>query len=117
MRPWDLPLTIDPSAGAPVFLQIARAVSDAVRSGRLRPGDALPGSRTLAQTLRVHRNTVLAAYRELLSEGWLATTRARGTFVSAEIPEVPARRFAPSAAPRDAVPSRVGYDLGPALER
>ena len=41
------------------------------RRGRLRPGDALPGSRALAQSLGVHRNTVLAACAELTAEGWI----------------------------------------------
>src|SRR3954471_18418362 len=37
------------------------------------PGEPLPGSRTLAATLRIHRNTALAAYRELEAEGWIVT--------------------------------------------
>jgi GntR family transcriptional regulator/MocR family aminotransferase len=108
----DFQVTIRLAEGddAPVFLRIARAVADDVRRGRLRPGDALPGSRALAASLGVHRNTVLAAYRELAAEGWIATTRARGTFVSAELPDRTPRRFA-RAALRDEVPARVGFDL------
>ena len=37
--------------------------TDTGTRGRLRAGDALPGSRTLATSLGVHRNTVLAANR------------------------------------------------------
>jgi GntR family transcriptional regulator/MocR family aminotransferase len=98
----------------PLFLRIARAIADDVRRGRLRPGAAIPGSRELAQMLGVHRNTVLAAYRELVAEGWLTTEPARGTFVSLAMPEVAPRRFAAAAAPRDEVPTRVGFDLPPA---
>ena len=72
---WELALALDPAADAPVFLQIARAVADDVRRGRLRPGAELPGSRALARSLGVHRNTVLAAYRELAAEGWIEATR------------------------------------------
>src|SRR5687768_4447352 len=63
MRSWELGIELDASSSLPMFLQIARSVTDGVRSGRLRPGDPLPGSRTLAGTLKVHRNTALAAYR------------------------------------------------------
>ncbi|MBL8765672.1 MAG: winged helix-turn-helix transcriptional regulator, partial [Phycisphaerae bacterium] len=61
-------LSLDESGDLPLFLRIARAVRDDVRRGRLLPGAALPGSRTLATQLGVHRNTVLAAFRELAAE-------------------------------------------------
>src|SRR4051812_38186832 len=110
MTAWDLPIALEPRGDTPIFLQIARAVSDDVRRGRLRPGDALPGSRTLATSLGVHRNTVLAAYRELAAEGWIATDK-KETIVSASLPDPSPRRFALSAAPRVEVPARVGFEL------
>jgi GntR family transcriptional regulator/MocR family aminotransferase len=72
-------------------LRLARAISDDIRRGRLRPGQVLPSSRGFATLLGVHRNTVLAAYRELEAEGWLVTRPASGTFVSAALPEMPAQ--------------------------
>jgi hypothetical protein len=54
----DFVVALDPTSDLPVYLQIARAIADDVRRARLPPGDALPGSRTLARTLNVHRNTV-----------------------------------------------------------
>ena len=119
MRPWTLPLAVpaSPAEGrVPLFLRIARAISEEVRRGRLRPGDPLPGSRELSRALGVHRNTVIAAFRELVAEGWLTTEAARGTFVSIALPEPAPRRFAKGAEPRDEVPSRVGFDV-PAVER
>ena len=79
-------VALDPTSELPVYLQIARAIADDVRRARLRAGDALPGSRTLARTLNVHRNTVLAAYTELVSEGWVTTEMAGGTFIAADPP-------------------------------
>ena len=118
MREWKLALSVvasdNPEHKNPRFLQIARALTESVRQGRLRPGDSLPGSRVLAESLGVHRNTVLAAYRELIAEGWITTEPARGTFVSLALPEMSARSFAAAATPRAEVPIRVGYDL-PAL--
>lgn len=118
----DPPEIADPSAGAasapePTFLRIARTVTADVQRGRLRPGARLPSSRALAATLGVHRNTVLAAYRELAAEGWIVTRPAGGTFVSEELPELRPKRFARAAVPREEVPARVGFDLGPAPPR
>src|SRR5712692_5328222 len=87
MPKWDLNLTLDDVPAMPVFLRIARAISNEVRRGRLRPGDPLPGSRTLAQALQVHRNTVVASYAELVQEGWIETRRAGGTFISRVLPD------------------------------
>lgn len=112
-RGWSFTLDLDRRAGTstlPIFLQIARAVADDVRRGRLTSGDELPGSRKLAQTLGVHRNTVLAAYRELAAEGWVTFEEARGTFVSADLPEAPQKNTV-RAKKNDA--SALGFDLPP----
>jgi GntR family transcriptional regulator / MocR family aminotransferase len=95
-------LTLESGTG-PVFLRIARGVADDVRRGRLRSGEALPGTRVLADTLGVNRNTVVAAYRELLAEGW-AIARPGGTYVAESIPEprprAPARSLRPESVAR-----------------
>jgi GntR family transcriptional regulator / MocR family aminotransferase len=112
MRSWELAVRLDPAADLPVFLQIARAVSSDVRRGRLRAGDALPSSRALARSLSVHRNTVLAAYRELAAEGWIETEPARGTVVSSAV-GAPARA---SRAVPATLAAAVGFDLGRAID-
>jgi GntR family transcriptional regulator / MocR family aminotransferase len=94
MRGWEFPVSIDPQMTVPIFVQIARAIADDIRRGRLRPGDVMPGTRTLAGTLGVHRNTVIAAYAELIAEGWITTENGRGTFVSKTLPDPRPRRFA-----------------------
>jgi GntR family transcriptional regulator/MocR family aminotransferase len=86
MRPASFPII--PEGDGPRFLAIARAVSDAISKGRLRAGDALPGSREIARVAGVNRNTVLAALHELKLEGWIEANGARGTFVSTALPEV-----------------------------
>jgi GntR family transcriptional regulator/MocR family aminotransferase len=105
MRPLSFPIETD--GDGPRFLAIARAVSDAIASGRLRPGDALPGSRELARAAGVNRNTVLAALSELKLEGWIETTETRGTFVSRELPDraPKALRGMPRARRDDAKPA------------
>ncbi|PYQ61959.1 MAG: PLP-dependent aminotransferase family protein [Acidobacteria bacterium] len=108
MARWDLALELDRRSDVPLYRQIAQAVTNDIRRGRLRPSDALPGTRTLARILGVQRLTVLAAYDELLAEGWIATRPARGTMVSPELPELSSR-----APTHEGVPARAGFDVPP----
>jgi GntR family transcriptional regulator/MocR family aminotransferase len=109
VRSWTLALPVDRSDPAPVVRQIARALAAHVAGGRLRAGERLPGTRALSRVLDVHRNTVAAAYAELVAEGWIESAPGRGTFVSAEIPSRLPRR---SGAPEPARPPRSpGYEL------
>lgn len=83
---WDFVLHFDRTSADTLFMQIAAAIARDIRRGRLKPGDRLPGTRTLADKLGVNRVTVAAAYDELAAEGWVVTHIARGTFVAAEPP-------------------------------
>ncbi len=109
----ELALALDPDDSAPLFLRIAHAIAEDVQRGRLRAGARLPGSRKLAQSLGVHRNTVVAAYEELTAEGWLTTKSGGGTFVSDALPDPPPRRFSRRA--RAGVPAKVNFDLPPPI--
>ena len=111
MAHWPLTIVMDRQAGVPLFRQIHRAISDDIRRGRFRPGDRLPGTRTLARVLGVQRLTVVAAFDELAAEGWITMRRARGAFVSADIPEPPRPRRLPGSIERQVVPRRVGFDI------
>ena len=82
-----LALDIDRSPGSAFFLAIAEAITRDITRGRLMPGARLPGTRALARELGVHRNTVDAAYQELLTQGWLYAEPARGTFVAMDLPQ------------------------------
>lgn len=88
----------------PVFLRIADAVVHEIHRGRLQAGDALPGTRRLAEQLGVHRNTIIAAWSELRAQGWIET-HARGT---TRIAPVPSR--SPAVARQSRTP---GFDLEP----
>jgi GntR family transcriptional regulator/MocR family aminotransferase len=116
MRAWDVNLTLDSTDGLPIFLRIARAISNEIRRHRLRPGDSLPGSRTLAKALQLHRNTILAAYTELIQEGWIETKQAGGTFVSRTLPDARPRRIAGMTASRAHPPAPAGFDLSPGMD-
>ncbi len=86
MTQWSPAIELNRSQSEPLYLQIVGAVVADIRKGRLRPGDALPGTRSLAETLGVNRNTTLAAYQELEAEGWITCEPDRGSFVAEQRP-------------------------------
>jgi GntR family transcriptional regulator/MocR family aminotransferase len=86
MARWELTIVIDRNAGVPLYLQLVRGLMEAIVQGRLAPGGRMPGTRTLARSLRLHRNTVNAAYDELAAEGWIDPHSRSGTFVSRTLP-------------------------------
>jgi GntR family transcriptional regulator / MocR family aminotransferase len=88
MRRWALTIALDPDCELPIFLQLANAIADDIRSGRLKPGEPLPGTRELAEQLSINRNTVVAGYAELAAEGLVHTRVGGGTFVSTPMPTV-----------------------------
>ncbi len=88
LRPWHVNIVISRGSGTAVYLQIAYAIMDEVRRGRLAPGDALPGTRELAEDLSVSRKTIVQAYDELNTQGWVYSELKRGTFVSKSLPSL-----------------------------
>lgn len=72
-------LTISLDSDRPLFLQIADGVRRGLSEGSLKPGDALPPGRELAQSLGVNLETVQRAYRQLATEGIVTSRVGRGT--------------------------------------
>ena len=64
----------------PVFLQISNGMANLIKTGILAKGLRLPGTRALSESLNVHRKTVVAAYEELTSQGWIEVIPSKGTF-------------------------------------
>lgn len=114
MARWEFAFELNRSRGVSLVQQIARALAAEIQRGRLHPGDRLPGTRTLARTLRVHRRTVVGAIDELIAEGWLVARPASGTFVADGLPEQPLRRRGVTAPLRRRVPPRFGIPLAAA---
>lgn len=79
---WTKIFALPPDSNLPLQLQLRCVVVQAVLSGRLAPGAALPSSRDLAQMLTLSRNTVSASYQQLVDEGFLEARPRHGVFVS-----------------------------------
>lgn len=88
LRPWEIEVQIDRNLEKPIYLQIADAIINDIYFGRLKFGDALPGSRKLAGILKVNRNTIVEAYDVLLSEEWAVSKARKGIFVSDKLPDL-----------------------------
>jgi DNA-binding transcriptional MocR family regulator len=83
-------LKIDPENGVPVYRQIADEIRAAALDGRLPSGRRLPPTRDLARHLGVNRNTVVAAYDWLASEGVVRSQTGRGTFLVSSVTDASA---------------------------
>ncbi|MGY1718579.1 PLP-dependent aminotransferase family protein [Blastococcus sp. SYSU DS0552] len=90
------PVLLDRSSGTPLSVQLAEALRTAAADGTLRPGDRLPSTRAFAAALRVSRTVTVAAYDQLLAEGWLGGRRGAGTYVLGAVTAAPAAAPAPA---------------------
>jgi len=68
----------------PIYTQIMDLIKRNIAAGDLKTGQQLPSVREQAQQLVVNPNTVQKAYLELEREGYVATQRGMGTFVTGD---------------------------------
>ncbi|MDX2122113.1 MAG: GntR family transcriptional regulator [Gemmatimonadota bacterium] len=78
---------IDPRSAVPLYAQIAARLKVAIASGELRAGAGLPSVRQLAGQLRINPATVVQAYRDLETEGFVEMRQGAGTFVREVTPD------------------------------
>ena len=70
----------------PLYVQAADAVRARIVGGEYRPGDRLPSVRGLSDELGVNPATVVAAYRILTREGFVAARAGSGAYVAEGAP-------------------------------
>ena len=80
-------LSIDSASNQPMYRQLYDYFRESILDGRLRPGQRLPATRQLARELGVSRNTVMLAFDDLLSEGYLEGRAGSGTYITGTLPE------------------------------
>ena len=79
------PIALDPVGARPMYRQLSEWFRHAIIEGRLRPGQRIPSTRSLAEELKISRIPVLAAYEQLCAEGYLETFTGAGTCVARAI--------------------------------
>ena len=110
---WDTLLELGDAGGGALHARLSRALRDAIRSGRVPDGAALPPSREMAAELRCSRWVVTEAYEQLVAEGYLEARVGSGTRVRGVAPGVaPAVASHALEEPRPRAPL---IDLAPGL--
>lgn len=67
-------------------MKIAQAIRHAIKQGQLKPKESLPSARHLAMQLGVNRHTIMAAYNELIAQGWIDAKPRSGYKVVEHLP-------------------------------
>jgi GntR family transcriptional regulator/MocR family aminotransferase len=93
-------IALDGKLETPLYRQVFDQLVHRIRSGAFPAGFRLPPTRALAREVRTHRNTVVRAYEDLETAGFVVSQVGRGTFVA----EAPLSAPAASPAERPALP-------------
>ncbi|MBQ3106203.1 MAG: PLP-dependent aminotransferase family protein, partial [Eggerthellaceae bacterium] len=79
-------IRLNPRAKAPLYEQIYLQIRDGIANGTYPPKSKLASIRELAEQLHCSRNTVEAAYRMLLQEGFVYSKPGSGVIVEEHLP-------------------------------
>jgi GntR family transcriptional regulator len=71
--------------GLPLYKRLRAAVADLVAAGTLKPGEALPGERVLADALGLSRVTVRKAIEALVEDGLLRRRHGTRTEIASHV--------------------------------
>jgi GntR family transcriptional regulator / MocR family aminotransferase len=84
----SLPLSLsEPPPGTVLYRWLYEALRLAILEGRIAPGARLPATRDLAREYKVARATVVTAFEQLRSEGYVEGKVGAGTYVSQVLPD------------------------------
>lgn len=113
-------LPLDPSSPKPLKLQLYERLRQLIAERVLPPGSELPSTRMLSRDLGLGRNTVIAAYEQLVTEGYLQN-RSTGRLVVVDLPLGPiphddarAEVYRPSLSQRGQLISEQPFHFGSA---
>ncbi len=104
---------IDRTSIQSIALQLENQIRDAILRGELTAGESLPPTRTMAKDLQIARNTVIQAYEQLISEGYLISREGAGTFI-ADIGKLPIQKLIPYHLKKEEPKrkDRIAFDAG-----
>jgi GntR family transcriptional regulator/MocR family aminotransferase len=87
-RPTTYTLALPPRDPAtPAYRWLCTALRAEILAGRLRPGTRLPATRDLASQYGLARGTVVTAFEQLRSEGYVDGRVGSGTYVNTVLPD------------------------------
>jgi GntR family transcriptional regulator/MocR family aminotransferase len=79
---FELPIRLPMRGSHQILRALHQQLRAAILDGRLRPGLRLPSTRALASSHGISRNTAVAAYDLLLSEGYVSMRPGSGCYVA-----------------------------------
>lgn len=82
----ELSIRLPPRGSRERLHELHRQLRGAIVDGRLHAGLRLPSTRALATLYCVSRNTVVATYDRLLSEGYVKARAGSGTYIADALP-------------------------------
>ncbi|MCE7070523.1 PLP-dependent aminotransferase family protein [Dyadobacter sp. CY327] len=97
MLPFKTLIKIDRTGHPAVYIQLANGLINLIRDGKIIPGTFLPGTREMARIIQIHRKTVINAYDELATQGWIESLPQKGFRVVPDLPVVKPRTYHPKS--------------------
>ena len=86
-------ISIEENIGLPKYKQIVLSVENAVVSGHLKKGDALPSINAIRNKFSLSRDTVLMAFNELKVRGIIESVVGKGYYLKSESIDVSQKIF------------------------
>ncbi|QGQ98902.1 PLP-dependent aminotransferase family protein [Paenibacillus psychroresistens] len=77
----EITLSIDVEGNVPYYVQLYRYFQQEIKSKHIPAGTRLPAIRRLSEHLHISRNTVEAAYMQLIAEGYVESRPRSGLYV------------------------------------
>lgn len=96
MLPFETLIIIDKDLPAPAYMQVVNGIVNLVKDGVIQKGALIPGTRSMAGMIKLHRKTVVAAYNELIAQGWLTALAKHGHYIAVDLPEAGIRQWGQS---------------------
>jgi GntR family transcriptional regulator/MocR family aminotransferase len=87
MLPFETLIVIDRNLPSPAYMQVVNGIINLIKDGVIQKGALMPGTRSMAGMIKLHRKTVIAAYNELIAQGWLIAIARHGHHIASELPE------------------------------
>ena len=75
-------ITLRSDIKSPFYEQIYEQIKSDILHGYLKPGEKIMGTRSLANLLKISRNTVDRAYQQLSVEGYILSKQSAGFFIA-----------------------------------
>src|SRR5690554_4686081 len=72
---------LDKQKESPLYTQLYTYIKKQIESGSISQGSKLPSIRELSYDLKISKNTVEAAYQQLIAEGYVESKKRNGLWV------------------------------------